>query len=120
MVSNPGELALEETFPELLRLVSTDPAIPYHALDESIVIAALLTTPVRVVLFCNLAVILLVLSAIRLPVRVSPSAVKVAVLELSTLSILPVLAEIAAPPSTVIVAERGIACCACNIEGVTG
>ena len=47
--------------------------------------------PVKVELFCKVAAIELVLSQIRLPLRDSPSAIKVTAAELNEFTIFPVL-----------------------------
>ena len=59
-----------------------------------------MTAPVKVVLVRSDALIVLVLSVTKLPVSVSSVAVKAAVLDLSTLMRLRVLALKMAPPST--------------------
>ena len=59
-----------------------------------------MTAPVKVVLVRSDALIVLVLSVTKLPVSVSSVAVKAAVLDLSTLMRLRVLALKTAPPST--------------------
>ena len=76
--------------------------VSVQVLVASMLSAAELIVPVRDVLFCSDAVIVLPPAVTRSPVSITPLAVKVAVEVLITLRMFPVAALMVAPPLTVI------------------